>query len=120
MPDEKLKQVIVVRTDLQMGKGKLGVQIAHGAVSTAFEVQRQNPRRFRSWLEQGQPKIAVHVRTMEELHALRAAASSVGVPAVLVEDRGLTQLPSGTPTCLAMGPAPIELLDRLTGHLKLL
>jgi PTH2 family peptidyl-tRNA hydrolase len=120
MREAKLKQVIVVRTDLQMGKGKIGVQVAHGAVSAALEVQRQNPRWLRSWIDQGQPKITVRVHGIEELSALRAGAASAGLPAVLVEDRGLTQLPSGTPTCLAIGPGPVERIDHLTGHLKLL
>jgi len=38
----------------------------------------------------------------------------------LVRDRGLTQVPPGTITCLGLGPAPADLLDSLTGNLTLL
>ncbi|MRN69055.1 MAG: peptidyl-tRNA hydrolase, partial [Nitrosopumilales archaeon] len=37
-----------------------------------------------------------------------------------VEDRGLTQIPAGTATCIGIGPAPTELIDRVTSRLKLL
>ncbi|MEM3793665.1 MAG: peptidyl-tRNA hydrolase, partial [Candidatus Bathyarchaeia archaeon] len=43
-----------------------------------------------------------------------------GLPAALVRDMGLTQLPPGTATCAGIGPAPEPDLDALVGRLKLL
>ena len=56
----------------------------------------------------------------KELSALEEAADDLGLPHALIVDRGLTQVPEGTVTCLGIGPAPAGLIDRLTGKLKLL
>ncbi len=114
------KQVIVVRTDLRMGKGKLAAQVAHAAVSAAEVARREKPEWFRRWIETGQKKIVVKVRGLEELFSLRRAAEELGIPTFLVVDAGFTQLKPGTITCLGLGPAPSELLDKVTGGLPLL
>lgn len=62
----------------------------------------------------------VKVQSFEELIALRKDAENMSLIVVQVEDRGLTQIPAGTTTCIGIGPAPTDLIDRVTSHLKLL
>lgn len=116
----RVKQVIAVRSDLKMGKGKLAAQVAHGAVAGMEETRRRQPEWVEEWLQEGQPKIVVRVGGLDELLALKVEAEEADIPLALVQDRGLTQLPPGTITCLALGPAPSDRLDPITGRLKLL
>lgn len=120
MAEFKYKQVIVIRSDLKMGKGKIAAQAGHAAVSAAEEARKHFPRWWRSWLDEGQCKIAVKVSSEKELHELEETASRAGLPHALISDRGLTQLEPGTVTCLAIGPAPSPNVDRITGKLALL
>jgi PTH2 family peptidyl-tRNA hydrolase len=112
-----VKQVIVVNQALNLPKGKLAVQVAHAAVS-AFLFAGADAQA--AWLRIGMPKIVVGAAGEDELLRLRDAAERSGVPAALVQDAGKTVLLPGTVTCVGLGPAPIDLLDTLTGGLKLL
>lgn len=69
---------------------------------------------------EGQKKVAVKVSDENELGELEEAADQLGLPHSLIVDRGLTEVPEGTVTCLGIGPAPSAMIDRLTGKLKLL
>ena len=114
------KQVIVVRRDLRMGIGKIAAQVAHGAVLGAERTKQFNQVWFHRWFESGQAKVVVKVQSFEELIELRKVAENLSLIVVQVQDRGLTQLPAGTTTCIGIGPAPTELIDRVTSRLKLL
>jgi PTH2 family peptidyl-tRNA hydrolase len=116
----KIKQVIVVRQDLQMGKGKLAAQTAHAAVSAAERVRRSRLEWYQEWVESGQAKVVVKVNSLDDLLDVKARCETESLPTYLVQDRGLTQIPSGTITCLGIGPAPSAKIDKITGHLKLL
>ena len=115
-----MKQAIVVRTDLQMGKGKVAAQVAHASLAAAETAQEKKAGWYREWREEGQAKIVLKVGSLEALDELFRRARSAGLPASMIEDRGLTQVDPGTVTCLGVGPAPDAEIDKITGKLKLL
>jgi len=119
MGEFEYKQVIVFRSDLKMGKGKIAAQAGHAAVSAAQDAYVHHKKWWEAWLYEGQRKIAVKVKDEKELGELEKAAEDLGLPHALIVDRGLTQIPEGTVTCLGIGPAPAERIDRLTGKLQL-
>jgi len=120
MSEFKYKQAIVVRCDLEMSRGKIAAQAGHAAVSAAEEARRHFRKWWRAWLEEGQCKIAVRVGSEQELLDLERKARELKLPSALISDRGLTELPPGTVTCLGIGPAPSREIDRITGKLALL
>lgn len=114
-----MKQVIAVRTDLGMGKGKTAAQVGHACVLGADLVRRRHPEWFEEWWS-GQAKVVVKVPGPKGLQEIVEAAAELGLPWSRVTDAGLTQISPGTVTCVAVGPAPEEQVDRVTGDLKLL
>ncbi|MFW9926218.1 MAG: peptidyl-tRNA hydrolase Pth2 [Candidatus Thorarchaeota archaeon] len=114
------KQVIAVRTDLDMSRGKIAVQVAHGSVSAAEQARVHKQDVWRAWLREGQKKVAVKVTSEEELLELRRQAVTKNLPYALIRDAGMTELPPGTITVLGIGPAKAEIIDEVTGELKLL
>lgn len=117
-PDYKM--VVVLRAELRLTAGKAAVQVAHAAVLLALEAEKRSPEAFRAWSLGGQRKIALVVPTLDELEALARKARALGIPSVMVEDAGFTEVPPGTKTCLGLGPAPSNEVDALTGSLDLL
>jgi len=120
MSEFKYKQVIVLRVDLKISKGKIAAQAGHAAVSAAEEARKRYPDWWRAWVEEGQCKIAVKARSEQELLELERKAKELRLPSALISDRGLTELPPGTITCLGIGPAPSYQVDKITGKLDLL
>ncbi len=118
----ELKQVIVIRTDIKMSKGKLAVQVAHAAVEAVFKCleDRHCYELLVSWRSTGQKKIVVKVNSVEELLKIKEECEKLSLPVALIADAGLTELPPGTITALGIGPAPSNIIDRITGTLKLL
>jgi peptidyl-tRNA hydrolase, PTH2 family len=113
--------VIVVRSDLKMGKGKTAAQAAHAALDAAEACRRRRPDWYEAWREQGQAKVVLKTDGGEQaLEELQKQARSLGLPVSLIQDRGLTQLEPGTTTCLGIGPGPANEIDKVTGKLKLL
>jgi PTH2 family peptidyl-tRNA hydrolase len=113
------KQVIVVRADLKMSRGKIAAQAGHAAVSAAEETRKKRPEWWNAWLSEGQCKIAVKVGSKQELLELERIVKELKLPSALISDRGLTELSPGTLTCLGIGPAPSHQLDKVTGKLAL-
>lgn len=123
MPSASFKQTIVVRRDLGMSRGKAAAQAAHASCEAVFKILESGDRRWLEWLKawrsSGQEKVVLRVDSESELIGIYRRAVELGLPASLVVDAGRTQLPPGTKTAVAVGPAPEELVDRVTGHLKL-
>jgi PTH2 family peptidyl-tRNA hydrolase len=114
------KQLILIRADLKMSPGKMAAQVAHASHSAA-EVARKNFKTwYDAWWREGQKKVVVKVEDETEILSLLDDANSSKVPFYIVNDTGLTELPPGTTTALGIGPGPNEVLDKITGHLKLL
>ena len=120
MNEFQFKQVVAVRRDLEMGKGKIAVQVAHAAVSAAEEARKRFTEWWEAWLKEGQCKVAVRVDSEEELLRLERKLRELRLPFALIRDRGLTQIEPGTTTCLGIGPAPSSVIDTLTGNLSLI
>ncbi|KAI4270182.1 MAG: hypothetical protein LQ337_006841 [Flavoplaca oasis] len=121
---EECKLVLVVRTDLGMGKGKIAAQASHAtlacyrALSSTFP-SSLNPV-LKQWERTGQAKVVLQAHSEEELETLQAKALSLGLCAQIIHDAGRTQIASGSATVLGVGPGPKSVVDGVTGGLKLL
>ena len=120
MDEFEYKQVIVFRSDLKLSKGKIAAQAGHAAISAAQAAHNRHREWWDSWLYEGQRKVAVKVKDEIELLELQEKAKDLDLPEALIVDKGLTEIPPGTVTCLGIGPAPTEKVDRITGNLPLL
>jgi peptidyl-tRNA hydrolase, PTH2 family len=144
---EECKLVLVVRTDLGMTKGmetalsllhsatlklilsclgKIAAQCSHATLACYKALLKQDTTSENSfsmlkrWEYFGQAKIAVQVKSEEELLTLQAKAMSLGLCAKVIHDAGRTQIASGSATVLGVGPGPKSVIDQVTGGLKLL
>lgn len=115
----EFKMILVVRNDLKMGKGKVAAQCSHAAVTAYKQVQRRNPELLKQWEYCGQPKVVVKAPDEDTLIDLLSRAKEVGLPVSLIQDAGRTQIAPGSRTVLGIGPGQAELVDRITGDLKL-
>jgi len=114
------KQVIVIRNDLKMGKGKIAAQACHASIEAFIRAQKICPNVVKEWLKEGQKKAVVKVNSEKELLEVFKEANIEGLPCSLIRDAGRTQLIPGTHTAVAVGPEKEEKVERITGKLKLL
>ncbi len=110
----------MVRTDLGMSRGKTAVQVAHAAVTTSEKVRVKHRSLWKAWIDEGQCKVAVKVKSDEELLDLDGKAKKLGLLTTIIQDRGLTEIAPGTTTCLGIGPGSSQLIDKVTRSLPLL
>jgi PTH2 family peptidyl-tRNA hydrolase len=120
----KVKQVLLYRRDLQMRKGKIAAQCAHaslavflrrGAIAQGHLLVPLDAA-MTQWIEKGSAKVCLSVQDEEALLAAHAAAQAAGLPCAIIRDAGKTEF-KGVPTltALAIGPAPVEAIDAITG-----
>jgi PTH2 family peptidyl-tRNA hydrolase len=112
-----MKQVIVLRKDLNMRKGKMVAQGSHACLYAYLKTSKEIRD---AWFGQRQTKICVSVDSEEELFAIYKAATDAGLPAVLIQDAGLTEFKEPTYTAVGIGPCEDDDVNKITGNLKLL
>jgi PTH2 family peptidyl-tRNA hydrolase len=103
-----------------MSTGKIAVQVAHAAVELAVRGLKKNDAIVNKWLIEGQKKVVVRIKSIEELQNTSDVAKRTGIPYAIIADRGLTEVEPGTITCIGVGPEKEELIDKVTGSLPLL
>jgi len=113
------KLVVVIRDDLDISGGKLAAQVAHAAVTCALEAKEKKTKWFSAWYREGQRKVVLRAKDLQHLRELSEKARRLGLPRALITDAGYTELPPNTTTCLGIGPAPENELDKVTGSLPL-
>ena len=130
--DKNCKQVIVLRRDLNMRKGKLIAQGAHASMKVllakfiklddkSFTYQLQLSEQMDNWINGLFTKIVVGVSSEQELLDIYAQAKAAGLPCSLIKDVGLTEFKNiPTYTAVAIGPADSSDIDQITKHLTLL
>ena len=115
-----IKQAIILRSDLGMGKGKIVTQGAHASLTAFREAEKKNTEDAERWEAEGQKKITLKVGSEKELMQIYSKAKRKKLPISLICDAGLTQLEPGSATAVAIGPADEKKIDVITGKLKLL
>lgn len=127
------KQIIVVRKDLNMRKGKIAAQAAHASLGAILDLAQLDPTTnqlcidlnnpsLKEWIYNGSfTKICVYVDSEQELIDVFDKAKNANLIAKLITDSGRTEF-NGIPTktCCAIGPCDPTLLVNITGHLPLL
>jgi len=134
------KQVIVIRKDLNMRKGKIAAQASHASMafltsngyidinemSDAFRdtfrssVRKDFAEEISHWLDKSFKKVCVYVESEDELKAVHGAAKLAGLASYLIEDNGATEFRGVvTPTCVAIGPHWEERFVGITDQLPL-
>lgn len=118
--EEPFKLLLCVNNELKMTKGKIAAQCGHATLGAYKLATKYCKSALNNWEYMGQAKIAVKVEKEEEIYELMQKARDAHLVTYLVEDAGRTQIAAGSKTVLAIGPAPVSALDRITSHLKLL
>ena len=139
-PVSEPKQVILVRTDLNMPVGKIAAQVAHASMGALLKgsynivpvetddaiddelvrcIPMDPPTNL--WLDGSFVKVCLAIDSLEDLLEIEAIAERSGIRCCRITDSGRTvfnQQP--TVTCLAIGPDYSDVINKITGHLRLL
>lgn len=110
------KQVIVVRQDLKLPKGKMAAQVAHASLEA---YKKTDQRVVEEWEDEGVKKIVLKVPGLKELMEIKNKVKAEKIPYVVIKDAGKTELKPGTITCLGIGPVKESKIDKITGKLKM-
>ncbi|MFH1589231.1 MAG: peptidyl-tRNA hydrolase Pth2 [archaeon] len=112
-----MKQVIIVRNDLKLPKGKLAAQVAHASVESTL---RSDKDKIKQWRSEGMAKIVLKVDDIKQLHEFNQLAKDSGLTTAVITDAGKTVVAPGTVTCCAIGPDEDIKIDAIVASLKLL
>ncbi|MCE5213676.1 MAG: peptidyl-tRNA hydrolase Pth2 [Methanobacterium sp.] len=112
-----MKQVIIMRGDLPISRGKIAAQACHASLGS---YKKADKRIIQKWEKEGGKKVVVKVEDLEELYEYYEIVKATDMPYFLVRDAGHTELPQSTITCLGIGPEEDVKIDKITKDLKLL
>ena len=130
-----LKQIYIVNKDLKMGKGKIAAQVGHGAIlymleigtctctSTVHDLKDKNHQmknNFKEWMKDGLMKKIVLKANKDQMLFLLGVLAKVNIWNEIIFDKGLTQVPADSMTCIVVEPLDEELADHYFIDLKLL
>ncbi len=110
------KQAILVRSDLNMSAGKIAAQVAHASLEAALKSRKV----LAAWRREGAKKVILKVSSKKELLDYEKKAKNSSLVSALITDAGFTEIPSGTVTCLGIGPDKEEKIDKVSGKLSAL
>lgn len=111
------KQVILIRDDLKLPKGKMAAQAAHASVDAVLKASKND---LSAWKMQGQKKIALKVADDKELFRYIQQAKDMGLTTSVITDAGHTVVEPGTVTCGAIGPNEESKIDLISAKLKMM
>jgi len=111
-----MKQVILVRNDIKMPKGKMAAQVGHAVVEATL---KSSKTKVQTWRQEGMKKVVLEVDNLRQLYKFKTQAESVGLVTAVIKDAGHTVFKRPTVTCMAIGPDKEELIDKITSALKL-
>lgn len=111
------KQVILVREDLKLPKGKMSAQVAHASLEAALKSDRKT---VAVWRRTGAKKVVLKVKDEKEMLKFKEAADDAGLKSALITDAGHTVVEPGTKTCFGIGPDDEKKIDNITGKLRMM
>lgn len=111
------KQVIVVRADLKLSKGKTAAQCAHASLEA---YKRSDKKIIGLWDKEGEKKVILKAKDLKHLLLLKEKCEQLKIPHALISDAGLTETKPGTITALGIGPHKDDVINKVTGSLPLL
>lgn len=119
-PSRRYKLTVAVRQDLGMSPGKMAAQTCHAVLAAYRTAVARAPDAVRAWEAQGEPVVVLRLENLKALDRVANAAGAEGLTASTVCDAGRTEVVAGSVTCCAVGPGPVDAVDRVTGSLRLL
>lgn len=123
----ELKQVILVRKDLDMGAGKMSAQVAHASRNAIMNQMQNVPRGMflrltryeRRWYDGNHATIVKWVKNEAQLLEAYAKAKEMGLPCSLIKDAGLTVFNEPTFTTVGIGPYDFDQIQTITKRFRL-
>lgn len=124
----EMKQVILIRKDLELSTGKIAAQVAHASMAVFFNKMKDVPggkvlrltRHERSWIEGRFTKIVKGVKNESQLLGVYQRALDMNIDCAIIKDIGLTELEEPTLTAVAIGPDDFDKIQKITKRFQLL